>query len=323
MAVFTPVTEKEVEALLAGYALGRLVRLEAIGQGIENSNYFVTTDLDGREARWVLTLFETLKKEELPFFMEYMTVLASQGLPVPAPVPDLNSQTIQLLASRPAVLFPCLTGHEIKEPGVLQCQQVGIMVARLHQVKHVGHLTRPPVRTVRWMYSNYHKLCQQSSFGDQALLERVIDYIETRQGGWKQCRVGLVHGDLFRDNLLFSGDRITGLIDFYHACEDYLLFDLAVAANEWCFDMVRGEYDQARITSLVQSYQSIAGWPESSQACWPDFLLLAATRFWISRLVSWHLPGYQGNAVQGNIAKSPDEYRLKVEAILAAFDLGC
>ncbi len=324
MAVFTNVTKEQVSALLTEYAVGKLGRLEAIGQGIENSNYFVTTVVDGREKRWVLTLFETLEKTELPFFMDYTTVLACQGLPVPAPKADSNNDVIQLLAGKPAVLFPCLPGHDISEPNEWHCSQIGAMVARLHQVDTANHLTRPPVRTIQWMHSNYHRLCEQptftnEAFASKALLGRVIRCLENRQKQWSRCKLGLIHGDLFRDNVLFSDGEITGLIDFYHACEDYLLFDLAVVANDWCFDIVCGGYDQVKLASLLQPYKAAIGWPDSSEANWPDFLLLAATRFWISRLASWYLPGYQGNVVQGNIAKNPDEYRLKVEAILATF----
>ncbi len=316
MAVFTRIDPSDVKALLQQYHLGEFADLQEIGQGIENSNFFVLTREGNGLKKWVLTLFETLDASELPFFMKFTALLSEQGLPVPAPLLDRQGQVLHQLKGKPAALFPCFPGDWEREPSVQSCRQMGETLARMHCVSVAIPAERLPVRSIQWMKKSYTQLQGVSGFVHQKLLAAAIDKIAVMEPATKQCKKGVVHGDLFRDNVLFEQGQISGIIDFYHACEDTLMFDLAVVANDWCFDAQTAGWDVARVSALIESYQKNAPPDAFSVKAWPAFLLLAAVRFWISRLISRHIPGYQGSATAGDITKEPEEFRVKVEAAL-------
>lgn len=316
MAVFTHVLASDLQASLEQFSLGKCLRLEGISAGIENTNYFLDTEKDGKARSWVLTVFENMASNELPFFVDLTRHLAEQGLSVPAPLVDSSGKALFKLHGKDAMIVPCLSGAAKERVDANDCFEVGRWLASMHNAVASFGKGRPLVRDLSWMQDNLSAL-QSSDIPsyDLSLLERCVTrYADYRQQ-LDECPKGIVHGDLFKDNVLFDGGRVSGVIDFYHACTEGLLFDLAVCANDWVTNS-DGSYDQALMSSLLKGYTAEHGWSDQDEQAWPLFLELAALRFWISRLASKHLAGYQQESVAGETIKNPDELRGILEHLL-------
>ena len=228
MSVFTPVSESELAEWLRNYSVGALVALEPIKAGIENTNYFVTTT----QGRYVLTLFERLPADELPFYVNLMAHLARHGIPCPAPIADLADRYLQTLNGKPAALVTRLPGASVESPSIEQCEALGMLLARMHLAgrSYGAYLENP--RGAKWWRFAAREVAPFLDAGQKALLEAELAF----QAGQRfpDLPRGPVHADLFRDNALFEGSRISGVIDFYFAGVDSLLYDVAVCANDWC-----------------------------------------------------------------------------------------
>lgn len=307
MAVFTSLDQTDIEELLDSYAVGRLVSFQSISEGIENTNYFVNTQLGEDALRWVLTLFENLDEQELPYFCKLTEHLARQGFKVPAPQKTRVGDSIIEVKGKKAVLVPCLSGQSKTKPSLEDCKRAGEWLARMHMALESFDESRRLVRDLGWMQAQRDKLQGFMPEGELKELEYYIARYKDYQSDLVQCPQGTVHGDLFRDNVLFDGGEISGVIDFYHACDATLLFDLAVVANDWCAGDTG--YDKHMMQGLVEAYQSQRPWTDKEEACWQYALELAALRFWVSRLVSKYVPGYQQGSVSGETIKDPDEMK--------------
>lgn len=317
MAVFTHVVDSDLNAVLERFSLGHCVRLEGISSGIENTNYFLDTSKDDETRSWVLTIFENMDSHELPFFVELTRHLAEQGLSVPAPLVDSSGHALFTLHGKDAMIVPCLKGAAKVNIETADCFAVGSWLALMHNAIASFPKGRPLVRDLSWMLDNLKRLkVSNIPKSDLALLEHCIERYSGYRDQLDACPKGTVHGDLFKDNVLFSGDRVSGVIDFYHACTEGLLFDLAVCANDWVTN-ADGSYDDSKMSALLDGYSSEHGWSEQDQRAWPLFLELAALRFWISRLASKYLAGYQQDSVAGETIKNPDELRGILEHLLA------
>ena len=288
MAVFTPVSRPELEQWLAGYDLGALLGHEGIASGIENSNFFVDTE----RGRFVLTLFERLAHDQLPFYLGLMRHLAARAVPCPDPVADRTGGLMSSLNGKPAALVSRLRGNAQMAPGPHHCAQLGDLLARMHlaAADYPGDL--PNLRGLCWWVETAPRvstfldpqaralltdeLAQQQRFGDSALCA--------------QLPRSAVHADLFRDNVLFDGDALGGVIDFYFAGCDTWLFDLAVTCNDWCIDDATGAFDTARLNALLSAYVAVRAPRPAERDAWPLMLRGAALRFWLSRLFDFHLP---------------------------------
>jgi homoserine kinase type II len=283
LSVYTPVSEAEATEWLRNYSVGTLVALEPIKAGIENSNFFVTTT----QGRYVLTLFERLPAEELPFYLDLMAHLARHGIPSPAPIADLSDQYLQRLNGKPAALVTRLAGRSLEQPGEPECAELGALLARMHLAgrSYPAYLENP--RGPKWWRfaaAEVHK------FLDPAQTRLLDDEMAFQaQHRFPDLARGPVHADLFRDNALFEKGRISGVIDFYFAGVDCLLFDLAVCANDWCLDAALG-LETARTQALLGSYESARELTPLEREAWPVMLRAAALRFWLSRLYDFHLP---------------------------------
>lgn len=306
MAVFTPVAEAEVQQLLQDFDPdARLLGLEGISTGIENTNYFVEACLHGQPQSLVLTLFETLGRDQVEEFARIMQWWAAQGFPVPAPLNAPSTPTPQQLAGKPALFLPKLPGRHALQPTPHHCRLMGEQLGLMHRVASQVPFARPVERTLSWMRHQQHRMDGLLPAESAQRLAREIDHYEACLPLFAQCEQGLVHGDLFRDNVLFEGDAVSGLIDFYHSGRETLLFDLAVVANDWCRN---GQgLDGERLQALLDRYQQVRPWSSRETAAWPHLLRLAALRFWLARLVSRYLPGYQRQSTQGDATKPPEE----------------
>ena len=283
MSVYTPVSEAELADWLRRYSVGRLEALEPIQAGIENTNYFVTTS----QGRYVLTLFERLPAHELPFYLDLMSHLARHGIPAPAPIADLADRTLGELNGKPAALVTRLPGRWREDPGEGECRALGALLARMHLAgrSYPAYLDNP--RGPKWWRFAAGAVTPFLDSRKRALLETELDF-QSRQR-FPDLPRGPVHADLFRDNALFEGGRISGVIDFYFAGVDCLLYDVAVCVNDWCVE-AGGELDGRRVRALLGAYHAVRPFEEDERRAWPALLRAAALRFWLSRLYDLHLP---------------------------------
>lgn len=301
MSVFTLVRENELSDLLKEAGL-QLLAFRPASAGIENSNYLIdANDQRGQRADVVLTLFERLPATALPWYAEVLSQAAATGLPVPCPLAHPRG-TIFSLAGKPAMLVPRLPGRHLDQPEPQHCWQIGAALARLHDI---------PVSSPAPLADERSRL-----IGRLDELEDGEERTTARQhiDQWLQSggpRV-LVHADLFRDNALFDGDRLSGLLDFYNACHDHPIYDLAVAINDWCVDDW-GEPQAAHQKALLEGYESMRSLTPEDMLFLPQALTIAALRFWLSRLAGRHQ-----SAIEGQGSKDPEEfarlYRLRAKA---------
>jgi homoserine kinase type II len=302
VSVFTPVSDAELAQWLGNYSLGELRSSEPIEAGIENTNYFVTTT----QGRYVLTLFERLPAEELPFYLQLMAHLARHGIPCPAPIADLSDRYLGVLNGKPAALVTRLPGRSLEDPHAAHCAELGALLARMHLAgrSYSAFLENP--RGPKWWRFAAREVAPFLDDGKRRLLEAELAFQAEQR--FPDLPRGPVHADLFRDNTLWEDGRISGVVDFYFAGVDCFLYDVAVCVNDWCLD---GPGLQAeRLRALLGAYGAVRPFTAHERAAWPAMLRAAALRFWLSRLFDLHLPR-PGMLVH---AHDPEHFRRILEA---------
>ena len=283
MSVYTKVSIDELAAWLIRYALSPLLDIAPIASGIENTNYFVTT----QNERLVLTLYERLPAEDLPFYLNLMAHLAQHDVPAPAPVADRSGTYFSVLNSKPASLVMRLEGAPQLNPDASHCAQIGHTLAQLHVATGTFRGRHANPRGATWRTQAARAVRR---FLDPAQLELLNGEMEVqRKLARRRLPHSAIHGDLFRDNALFSGSRLSGIIDFGFAATDSLAYDLAITVNDWCINS-EGGLDTERTRALTDAYQAVRPPTEDERDAWPLLLRLAALRFWLSRLYDLHLP---------------------------------
>jgi homoserine kinase type II len=296
MAVYTEVPFAEAAALIQRLNLGVLTELRGIHGGIENTNYFVTSEHDGATHEHVLTVFERLGFEQLPYYLHLMKHLAGQGIPVPAPAADAQGEILHTLQGKPAAVVNKLRGHSELAPTEQHCQAVGDMLARMHLAGRGFAMSQPNLRGLPWWNATVPVVLPHLSERQSALIRTELAY-QNHVAASPACAAlprGPVHADLFRDNVMFEDGVLTGFFDFYFAGNDSLLFDLAVCLNDWCIvhaaDASDGQHDEARAQAMLAAYQAVRPLGAAERGLLPAMLRAGALRFWLSRLWDWHLP---------------------------------
>ena len=295
MAVFTEVAEDEARDLMRRLDLGELRELRGIHGGIENTNYFATTDHNGQVGEYVLTLFERLSAAQLPFYLRLMKHLADRGVPVPEPhaVPNQKQEHFVLqVAGKPAAVVNRLRGHSELAPEARHCTAVGAMLARMHLAARDFPLSQPNLRGLPWWNETVPVVLPCVDPDQAALLRSELAFQNhvAASSAYAALPRGAVHADLFRDNVMFERGELTGFFDFYFAGVDSWLFDLAVCLNDWCVDLPTGAHDAERARAFLAAYAGVRPLAAAERQLLPAMLRAGALRFWISRLWDFHLP---------------------------------
>lgn len=316
MAVYTVLERKEIADLIKPFGIGSLLEFQGVSDGIENTSYFISTDhshvfsdaLSEPVQHYVLTVFEELTVTELPFYIELTTALHRARLPVPCPLTDSNGLAIQLIAGKPALLFPKVRGNHPVSASLKQCHAIGETLARIHLLSQQLPLHHSSNRDSAWLIGTARKVSTFVQIEDQLVIQEQLRDLCALLEQDPPLPKGIIHNDLFRDNTLFVDARLNGIIDFYNACSGYFLQDLAITVNDWC-SAANGSLDAARYNSLLRAYAAVRPFTAAEQTHWNTFLRICACRFWLSRLLALHFP--QSKHREGCLMprKDPNQYK--------------
>ena len=296
MAVYTEVSTQEAGALLRQLKLGELTSLKGCSGGIENTNYFVTTQVDEASHDYVLTLFERLTFEQLPFYLRLMKHLAQRGVPVPDPTANAKGELVFELKGKPAAVVNRLAGKSELNPTAVHCAAVGATLAKLHLEGRDFELSQPNLRSLPWWNETVPVVLPHLDESQAALIQSELAYQNhvAASSAYAALPRGPIHADLFRDNVMFDTldgqPHLTGFFDFYFAGVDTGLFDIAVTLNDWCVDLPTGAHHAERAASFMAAYNAVRPLTAAERELLPAMLRAGALRFWISRLWDFYLP---------------------------------
>ncbi|MFG1345681.1 homoserine kinase [Xanthobacter autotrophicus DSM 431] len=305
MAVYTDVSPAELEAFLAGYDMGTLTSFHGIAEGVENSNFLVQTTTGS----YILTLYEKrVRREDLPFFIGLMRHLAGRGLSCPEPVARRSGEVLAELAGRPAAMVTFLPGVSVRRPTAEHCAELGRGLAQLHLAGADFAMRRTNNLSVSGWRPLFNAADGQADTVAPGLGETIATELAALEQSWpKGLPEGVIHADLFPDNAFFLDDKLSGIIDFYFACTDYLAYDVAVCLNAWCFEP-DGAYNITKGRALLAGYEAVRALSDAEKAALPRLARGAALRFLLTRLVDWL------NVPEGALVKPKDplEYLKKL-----------
>jgi homoserine kinase type II len=298
MSVYTRVETDELDAFLQRYSIGKLIKYAGITAGVTNTNYWLET----QTGHYVLTLFEHLDSVGLDYVLGLQHHLADKGVNCAAPIVDREGLFFSTLNHRPAAIINRIPGSVCRTPTVSQCHQIGLELARFHLAGLSYENQRSNSRGLSWCKSMSEQLCFVLDDADLSLINMVIEDFECSD--LANLPKGSLHGDLFHDNALFDGDRLGGIIDFDYACNDYLAYDIAVTANDWCIDS-DGALVAEKMSAFLGAYNEIRHLLACEYGALPIMLQVAALRFWLSRLYDKIFP------LEGELTfvKDPNECR--------------
>ena len=311
MAVYTQLTHDQIAAYLDPYNLGDLISFKGISGGVENTNYFVTTQVPGQPKHdYVLTLFEDLGYDELPYFVALTEHLVEHGVTVPAPLRDEFGVALKKLADKPTLLFPRFAGDHLARSEITPqaCATMGTQLAAMHKAGMSFDLQRSAHRGAAW-WTELGPRAAACVSADEAtlLLDAINAYQQLIQDG-VELPTGVVHGDLFHDNALFDNNQFSAIIDVYNACSDFLLYDVAVTVNDWCI-AADGSIIPELYDAFIQAYHAERPFTDDERQHWSMMLQTAAMRFWMSRLETYHSLDAHNRDAGVTVLKDPDAIR--------------
>ena len=278
MSVYTSISDKEFSEILSFYNLGDFIRSQGIQAGIENTNYFVTTT----KGEYVFTLFEKINQQELKLYISLLQELSNAGIACPQPQADINKQVINTIKNKPFTFVSRLKGKNLSSVNIKQCKTIAVELAKLHNTPlSISAQSLRNRRGEDWRENTAKKILNKLSDNDADLLLSELDVYRSFDDS--HLPKGIIHADLFKDNALFGNDQLSGIIDFYDACYDNYLYDIAITVNAWCTDE-EGKLINTLLSAFLQGYQSIRQLTDAELKAWPIMLRMAAMRFWLSRL---------------------------------------
>ncbi|HEX8045946.1 homoserine kinase [Rhizobium sp.] len=284
MAVYTDITEDDLKWFLTEYDVGTLLSYKGIAEGVENSNFLLHTSRDPL----ILTLYEKrVEKNDLPFFLGLMQHLASRGLSCPLPLPRRDGELLGHLSGRPAALISFLEGMWLRKPEAKHCREVGRALAAMHVAGEGFDIKRPNALSLQGWQGLWEKSEARADEVEPGLQDEIRGELEFLGSHWpKDLPDGVIHADLFPDNVFFLGDELSGLIDFYFACNDQLAYDVSICLNAWCFEK-DGAYNITKGMALLEGYQSVRPLSDAEIAALPTLARGSALRFFLTRLYDW------------------------------------
>ena len=305
MAVYTDITEDDLRNFLTQYDTGSLTSYKGIAEGVENTNFLLHTTKEPL----ILTLYEKrVEKNDLPFFLGLMQHLAAKGLSCPLPLPRRDGELLGELSGRPAALISFLEGMWLRKPEAKHCREVGKALAAMHLAGEGFEITRPNALSVEGWKVLWDKSEDRADEVEKGLRDEIRPEIDYLAAHWpKDLPAGVIHADLFQDNVFFLGDELSGLIDFYFACNDLLAYDVSICLNAWCFEK-DGAYNVTKGKALLEGYQSVRPMSEAELEALPLLARGSALRFFLTRLYDW-LTTPEGALV---VKKDPLEYLRKL-----------
>lgn len=284
MAVYTEVPDDDLVTFVEGYGLGEVTAFKGIAEGVENSNYFLATE----EGRYILTLYEKrVVPEDLPFFVDLVEHLAARGVRCPVPVRNATGGAIGELCGRPAAIFTFLDGMSVRRPKTQHCEWVGRALAELHLAgEGFSGQRRNALGLKDWrvLFERFQDDADQISPGLGTFIEDELTVLEASWPG--DLPTGIIHADLFPDNIFFRRDEVSGVIDFYFACRDAFGYDIAVCLNAWCFEADYA-FNVTKGRALLRGYQSVRPISAAERAALPLLARGAAMRFLLTRAYDW------------------------------------
>ena len=298
MAVYTSINSSDLNDWIEKFNFKDLVNFKGISSGVTNSNYLIQM----AHSNYILTIFEHNNIEELPFYIDLMTYLAKENFLCPRPIENKNGQALGLLKEKPALMVSFLDGKEKVIRSPKSCYLVGQYLAKLHLTANNFPQLNKNTRGLDWVSDMYLNLKKYLSLEDQGILELEINY--HKEMDKVELPEGIIHGDLFRDNVLFLNDKISGFIDFYYACNEKFIYDIAIAINDWCIDQ-DGQINKSMFLEFIKGYRSERKLTDNEQEYLNVALRLAALRFWLSRLEDFY------NAKEGEITSIKDPKHFK------------
>ncbi|TWD55198.1 homoserine kinase [Agrobacterium vitis] len=318
MAVYTDINEVDLKDFLSQYETGDLLSFKGIAEGVENSNFLLHTT----EGALILTLYEKrVEKNDLPFFLGLMHHLSDRGLNCPLPLPRKDGALLGELSGRPAALISFLEGMWLRKPEANHCRAVGKALAQMHVAGEGFEIARPNALSVAGWQELWQKSEDRADEVLDGLRPEIAKELAHLVAHWPQeLPAGVIHADLFPDNVFFLGDELSGLIDFYFACNDYLAYDLSICLNAWCFEK-DGSYNITKGRAMIEGYLSVRPLSEAEIAAMPLLCRGSALRFFLTRLYDW-LTTPAGALV---VKKDPLEYLKKLrfhQAVETASDYG-
>ncbi|MEC7475652.1 MAG: homoserine kinase, partial [Pseudomonadota bacterium] len=287
-------TDEQLADLLSDYDIGNVLSFKGIAEGVENSNFLLTTERESLPEKFILTLYEKrVNPKDLPFFINLMTHLAESGLPCPVPVKRKDGSTLSNIAGRPAAIISFLEGLSLRRPEAVHCHALGASKAEMHlAAQHFGMTRANNLSIDAW--PELYETSQHNADTLHAGLTELIDSELARlKEHWPNADAalprGIIHADLFADNVFFIGDKLSGIIDFYFACSDIMAYDLAIVLNAWCFE-TDTSFNITKARALMDGYNSVRKLtPEEIEAL-PILASGAAMRFLLTRLHDWFAP---------------------------------
>lgn len=284
MAVYTDVSPEELEAFLATYDIGRLRAFKGIAEGVENSNFLLQTEAGS----FILTLYEKrVNPADLPFFIGLMEHLASRGIDCPQPVKNRKGEALGTLAGRPCAIATFLVGTSVRRPKVANCAALGGALAKLHRAGAGFTIHRTNALSVQGWRPLFETAGERADTVAPGLQALIADELQTLEADWPtDLPAGVIHADLFPDNVFFIDDQLSGLIDFYFACNDLLAYDVAICLNAWCFEP-DGAYNATKGRALLAAYGAVRPLEPAEVEALPLLARGAALRFLLTRLVDW------------------------------------